>query len=333
MQFVIIVGIVFSFCSQFGTLLCSRHFESDPLFKQEVRDFAEFLKHESEREPDPENRFRQTRSSGESDDNRRGTRERRLPEFESLLENVANKDPNGEETLPASGGGGTFSNPEEESRLGTDEKRQEVEEFLLMRRSPAEADNPIPEIVERFLNDRPMEYPDREPGVVKRSLQAEGRTCPTEDFAPNFRQTCENGPEYEMMFHPAFSEALKHDMEELLPEGGDGGRGRKCDFRKRLGPDRGVEDRALCPFRFNTSRNSSRLPEVLYVAECSCQVSRPINNEQFECVEVKRVVPVLWITSCSDGKKTYREGWEEIAVACAPVEERKADMRKMNYMT
>ncbi|GIX81594.1 uncharacterized protein CEXT_333611 [Caerostris extrusa] len=86
-----------------------------------------------------------------------------------------------------------------------------------------------------------------------------------------------------------------------------------------MGPNEDVAERAMCPFKWMVSnRNPSRIPEYLYEAQCACQISR-LTSRVASCIQLKAKIRVLWRVSCEGPLHVYKEGWEEISVACVPV--------------
>ncbi|KAF8792798.1 Interleukin cytokine-related protein 17.1 like protein [Argiope bruennichi] len=138
-------------------------------------------------------------------------------------------------------------------------------------------------------------------------------TCSVTNHSFNDGQTCSSSPQYRLEPHlsATFSEDLKAQMLERYSIGKDSSQP-VCGFRRRMRPDKDVIQRALCPFQWVVSeRNPSRIPEYLYEAKCSC-----LNS----CAELKSKIRVLWRVGCDDALHVYKEGWEEIAVACVPTE-------------
>ncbi|KFM60682.1 hypothetical protein X975_19404, partial [Stegodyphus mimosarum] len=214
-------------------------------------------------------------------------------------------------------------------------KRYPVEEILYIRRSDSELSDSVPDVIDALMphetarqeksesrhEEKSQSYSVHEDGLRRTGVDAFFKdTCSIYNHSFSDQQTCPSRLQYEIEPHftknylDSLRSALERKQVKLHPEDS------MCNYRKHLGLDRGVEERALCPFNWTlTDRNPARIPEYLLTAKCSCQISRKIKNKTAKCVEFKAKVPVLWRTDCKDGVHIYREGWEEIAVACVPL--------------
>ncbi|CAL1264351.1 unnamed protein product [Larinioides sclopetarius] len=179
----------------------------------------------------------------------------------------------------------------------------------------------MPDILEEALTpkkpiDKPI--PPKEPYPVSRRSLSVSLNDASSPLRPDIcsvsnhsfydRQTCSSGYQYRLEPHlsATFSEDLKAQMQERYSPP----KQTVCGFKRRMNPHKDVTERALCPFQWKVSEgNPSRIPEYLYEAKCSCTDS---------CTELKSKIRVLWRVGCEDQLHVYREGWEEIAVACVP---------------
>ncbi|KAG8194616.1 hypothetical protein JTE90_003093 [Oedothorax gibbosus] len=101
-----------------------------------------------------------------------------------------------------------------------------------------------------------------------------------------------------------------------------------CNYTKIMETRNLVNERSLCPFYWNvSSKNTARIPEVLYVAQCACYTPKGIGGAR--CEEFKTKVQVVWKIGCEGGKYVYKEGWEYISVACYPVMPEKIKTRPL----
>ncbi|GBM45355.1 hypothetical protein AVEN_172974-1 [Araneus ventricosus] len=208
---------------------------------------------------------------------------------------------------------------------GTERRKEETKnhplEILFIRESDSKLKDPLADILEEVLSpkksiDKSIEpkepYPVSERPLSKSlneelSLQRPD-TCSTSNHSFYDRQTCSSGYQYRL--EPHLSDTYSADLKAQMLERYSPPKQTVCGFQRRMKPDKDVTERALCPFQWEVSkRNPSRIPEYLYEAKCSCTDS---------CAELKSKIRVLWRVGCEDQLHVYREGWEEIAVACVP---------------
>ncbi|GFQ98358.1 uncharacterized protein TNCT_732861 [Trichonephila clavata] len=170
---------------------------------------------------------------------------------------------------------------------------------------------------------KPMNKPDKPKlRLVAEDFPDEPMTpdvCSVTNHRFNDKKTCSSSAQY--TFEPHFSATYSKNVKKQMKKRYAKHRGEDdsiCDYRTE-GPDLDVTERALCPFTWNVSkRNPARIPEYLYEAKCACQKSRGVTRTAV-CVELKSKIRVLWRVGCENNLHVYKEGWEEIDVACVPV--------------
>lgn len=225
-------------------------------------------------------------------------------DFDEKLQNLANRVPLPGKDFPTSEREIQFGKKTSSAKKGDSdsERNQPMEELIW------DHHHVVPESIKSETRWNPDEVPPFDD------------TCPNEDSAWSIHKTCSGGAEYEMTFHPEYSKTLRRDMEAMRPSGNSD----KCNYYRRLGTDTDVDDRSLCPFNWTINSNKYRIPEFLYEAQCPCQIANlKVYPNVTRCTQLKRIIPVLWNVDCKGGKKKYKEGWQEISVACVPVVELK----------
>lgn len=330
------IGIaIFVLVTKLKYVKCSHHLE--PYYEREI-DFAEIVREVAVNDPSagethlsedlvqsPVSEKMNGHFSGNTFENIQPDSDSFYADLENLARSNVNEasveDTNTEQETPSTHHEteSVISNSDDSNKVS--DKHHIVEEIILIRRADSEENDPIPKLIEQLTHNikSPSELEeshrddtnDETSPAFENSDIADGCPIHTET---KLQQTCQSGPEYKVRFHNMYAANLKRDMESMLPEEKDS----KCNF-KNTGP---VEDRALCPFTWNVSNyNPARIPPYLYNASCSCTVSRPI-PDMLECVPIKKAIPVLWEVGCDGKEKKYKPGWEEITVACVPLETR-----------
>ncbi len=97
-----------------------------------------------------------------------------------------------------------------------------------------------------------------------------------------------------------------------------GNRDAVCNRRPAITANTPLQDRALCPWHHVMTTDSSRYPERLVEAECTCTGCRGgVSRSQATCEKIYYNVPVMRRTSnCSNGKYVWKQGWQRIASGC-----------------
>ncbi|GFY70636.1 uncharacterized protein TNIN_188281 [Trichonephila inaurata madagascariensis] len=212
-----------------------------------------------------------------------------------------------------------------EDKIDGNRRKHHVEDIVVVIHK---SDSDLTASSVEFLNEiSPSGEPENKQDEPKLRLVAED--FPDEPMAPdvcsvtnhrfNDKKTCSSSAHY--TFEPHFSAPYSKNVKKQMKKRYAKNRGEDdsiCDYRTE-GPDLDVTERALCPFTWNVSkRNPARIPEYLYEAKCACQKSRGVTHTAV-CVELKSKIRVLWRVGCENNLHVYKEGWEEINVACVPV--------------
>ncbi|XP_071036983.1 uncharacterized protein [Parasteatoda tepidariorum] len=227
---------------------------------------------------------------------------------------------NSEQDLKASG---IFSSENKNSDSG--------EEIFYYRRGKADADDPLKELFKVLTQQKVGDKAKRVPRHITERHET-GQTiadnhvgsCPISSV-PRDDKLCTKGSKYIVgQFNSSkYAEKLYGEMLRKIPH--------SDEFMCSYTTYGSVNERAICPYVLNISeRNPDRLPERLFFAKCSCQMSRSGNFHQTVCIELKVKVPVLWRMECQENSFKYQEGWDEIVVACVPSHFTMANSRLAN---
>ncbi|GFT53380.1 uncharacterized protein NPIL_691011 [Nephila pilipes] len=216
----------------------------------------------------------------------------------------------------------------EYSKHKHDENRKQhhhIEDIIYIHKS--DSDDSIDSSAEFLDEALSSDEPEKKPDKPQIRLVAEDfpddpmaqDVCSVSKNYFNDKKTCSSNKQYTFEPHVSstYSKNVRKQMKKRYAKHRDADDS-MCDYRTE-GADLDVTERALCPFTWNVSKkNSARIPEYLYEAKCACQVSRGVTHSAV-CVELKSKIRVLWRVGCENNLHVYKEGWEEIAVACVPV--------------